>query len=377
MKYRKMPKIGEEISILGFGCMRFPLREDGSIYEELSERMMDYAIERGVNYIDTAWPYHEGESEPFVGRFLEKYGHRDRVNLATKLPSWLIEKREDMDYYLDEQLKRLRTNHIDYYLVHALNKNRWEQLKKCGIFDFLSAVKEDGRVRNVGFSFHDDLSTFKEIVDSYNWNFCQIQYNYMDTEFQAGKKGLLYAAEKGLGVIVMEPLRGGKIAGRIPPEVQRLLDSQKKDYSPVEWALRWVWDHPQVTLLLSGMTALEHVVENAEVASKAESSSLTEKEKSVIKEIRDIYRTRMKILCTDCKYCLPCPAGVNIPRVFQLYNDAFIFDDMEAARRDYNMFLKEDEKAHNCIECGKCENLCPQKISIIEKLAQAVKAFEE
>ncbi len=377
MKYRKMPKAEEKISILGFGCMRYPLRDDGSINEELSERMMNYAIERGVNYIDTAWPYQHGESEPFVGKFLERYGFRDRIKLATKLPSWLIEKREDMDYYLDEQLKRLRTDRIDYYLVHALNKKRWEQLKKFGIFDFLSAVKEDGRVRNVGFSFHVDLCTFKEIVDYYNWDFCQIQYNYMDTEFQAGKTGLLYAAEKGMGVIVMEPLRGGKLAGRIPQEVQTLLDSQKKNYSPVEWALRWVWDHPQVTLVLSGMSALEHVVENVEVGSKAEPSTLTGEEKSVIEEVRNIYRTRIKVPCTDCKYCLPCPSGVNIPRVFQLYNDIFIFDDIKAAKRDYHMFLKEDEMAHNCIKCGKCENLCPQKIPIIEKLAQVVKVFEE
>ncbi|WZL72289.1 aldo/keto reductase [Clostridiaceae bacterium 35-E11] len=377
MLYRKFGPTNEEISVLGFGCMRFPTVDgkDDQIDEEKATEMLRYAIDQGVNYVDTAYPYHGGMSEPFVGRAL-KNGYREKVHLATKLPSWLIKKREDMDYYLDEQLKRLQTDHIDFYLVHALNQERWNNLKTLNIFEFLDAAIADGRVKYVGFSFHDELPLFKEIVDAYDWTFCQIQYNYLDEAYQAGKEGFEYAASRGLGVIIMEPLLGGKIATNIPKDIQAVWDQATVKKSPVEWALQFLWDNPRTGIVLSGMSDMAQVVENIEIADKALPNTLTDEEKDLIEAVKKIYKSRIKVNCTNCRYCMPCPAGVDIPESFSHFNNAFMFDDMDGAKKQYHNFIKEKKRASKCVTCRKCEEVCPQHIPISDMLKEVVHTFE-
>ena len=324
MLYRKFGKTNEMVSILGFGCMRLPLLPGGDpskIDEVLATNLIRYAIDKGVNYIDTAYPYHgkgmgsSGQSEPFLGRVL-KDGYREKVKIATKLPSWLIKTRADMDNILNEQLQRLQTDYIDFYLVHALNSTTWKNLKELGISEFLDQAIREGRIKYAGFSFHDKQETFNEIIDWYDWSFCQIQYNYLDEDFQAGKKGLNYAAQKGLGLTIMEPLRGGKLATNLPTTVQDVFNNADKVMTPAEWALRWVWNHPEVSLLLSGMNSMEQVVENIKIAQNAEVNSFTEEENKVIEEAKNVFRQRIKVNCTGCGYCMPCPTGVNIPGCF-------------------------------------------------------------
>ncbi|AKI97474.1 aldo/keto reductase [Kosmotoga pacifica] len=373
MLYREMRKTKEKVSILGFGCMRLPTI-DGKIDRKKASEMLSYAIENGVNYLDTAYPYHNGESESFLGEFL-KNGYRDKIFLATKLPTWLIKTREDMDKYLDEQLKRLQTDHIDFYLLHGLNEERWDNLKNLKFNEFLESAIADGRIRHTGFSFHDSLEVFKNIVDSYDWSVCQIQYNYLDVDYQAGKEGLKYAAERGLSVIVMSPLRGGKLASSIPNEAMDLFKHLGK--SPTYWALRWVWDHPEVSLVLSGMSELSQVIENLQIAKDGLPNSLTSDELHTIDRVMEIYKSKMKISCTSCKYCQPCPNGVNIPFAFQQYNNAFIFDDLKGAKQTYNMFTEPEQRASNCIECGLCETQCPQNLPIIKLLKEVAATFED
>lgn len=376
MQYRKFGRTNETISILGFGCMRLPvLNQDSSqIDEAKATEMIRYAIDHGVNYVDTAYPYHEKMSEPFVGRALRD-GYREKVNLATKLPSWLIQTREDMDRYLNEQLQKLQTDHIDFYLVHALNKTTWNKLKDLGIREFLDAAIADGRIRYAGFSFHDGLDLFKKIVDAYDWTFCQIQYNFIDENYQAGREGLDYAAERGLGVIIMEPLRGGRLADGIPNAVQTIWDQADIKRSPVEWGLRFLWDNPSIGIVLSGMTQMEHVVENVRIAGEALPQSLTTKEKDLIAAARDIYHAKIKVNCTTCQYCLPCPVGVSIPNCFTRLNGAYMFDDIEAAKALY-LSMAPQQRASACVECGRCETLCPQHIPIRSKLKDAASLFE-
>jgi len=381
MLYRKFGKTNEMVSILGFGCMRLPLLPGGDpskIDEVLSTNLIRYAIDEGVNYIDTAYPYHgtgmgsSGQSEPFVGRVL-KDGYREKVKIATKLPSWLIKTRADMDNILNEQLQRLQTDYIDFYLVHALNSTTWKNLKELGISEFLDQAIRDGRIKYAGFSFHDKQETFNEIVDWYDWSFCQIQYNYLDEEFQAGKKGLDYAAQKGLGLIIMEPLRGGKLATNLPTSVQDVFNHADKVRTPAEWALRWVWNHPEVSLLLSGMNSMAQVVENIKIAQNAEVNSFTEKENEVIEQAKNVFKQRIKVNCTGCGYCMPCPAGVNIPGCFTFYNNFHMFGQEEM----YLRLLQPGQRASNCIECGECETHCPQSIAIREELKGVKAIFEQ
>jgi len=386
MLYRKLGKTNEKVSALGFGCMRLPIIDGDvtKIDEEKAIEMIHHAIDKGVNYIDTAYPYHGtgmgggGESEPFVGRAL-KDGYREKVNLATKLPTWLIKTREDMDKYLNEQLERLRTDKIDFYLVHALTKGGWENLKKLGIDEFLNSAIKDGRIRYAGFSFHDDLDVFKEIVDYYDWSFCQIQYNYLDENFQAGTEGLKYAADKGLGVVIMEPLRGGKLINDLPEEVTNAFDKAEIKKSPVEWALRWVWNHPEVSVVLSGMNVMEHINENLKIASVALPNSLTEKELEIMDTVKKVYTERTKVNCTGCQYCMPCPAGVNIPKNFTQYNQYYMLATPQTEgefKVHYNIFVDVSEKADKCVECGKCESHCPQGIKIRQELKNVKSLFE-
>lgn len=378
MLYRKFGKTEEMVSILGFGCMRFPtIGEDmGNIDEEKAIEMLRYSIDNGVNYIDTAYPYHRGMSEPLVEKALRD-GYREKVYLATKLPSWAIKTREDMDKYLNEQLEKLQTEYIDFYLIHTLNERYWKSLKENGLFEFMDSILKDGRVKYVGFSFHDRVELFKEIVDAYDWTFCQIQYNFVDEDYQAGKEGLEYAAKKGIGIVIMEPLRGGSLVSRVPDKIMRVWNEAQTKRTPVEWAFRYLWDYPEISIALSGMSTLDQVKENIRYADEGKPSSLKEEEKKLISRVRDMYKEKIKVDCTACKYCLPCPVGVAIPYVFELYNDAFMFDKIEEEKKRYYTFVKEEARASKCTECGKCEEACPQNIPIREELKEVVKVFGE
>jgi predicted aldo/keto reductase-like oxidoreductase len=385
MLYRKMPRVKEDLSILGFGCMRFPILEGDitKIDEEKAEELLKYAIDNGVNYIDTAYPYHGasiigGASEPFVGRVLAS-GYRDKVMLASKLPCWFIEKMEDMDFFINKQLKRLQTDHIDFYLVHALNLKFWKSLVPLGVKEFLDRAKEDGRIRYAGFSFHDDsVDLFKEIIDAYDWDFCQIQYNYLDENYQAGREGLEYAAKKGLGLVVMEPLKGGSLAVNMPDDANIVFEAANPDRKPVDWALSWLWNQKDVHVVLSGMNTLEQVVENIKIAAEAKVGCFNRDEIEAVNSVKDIMHSIVKVDCTTCGYCMPCPEGVDIPRNFSYYNDYHRFDDDKIRANShiiYNSVLSEGQKALSCVECGTCEPLCPQNIPIIDKLKDVAKTM--
>jgi uncharacterized protein len=381
MLYRKLPKNGDKLSILGFGCMRLAAKEDGSIDEERATRQVRYAIDHGVNYVDTAWPYHMGQSEPFVGRALSG-GYREKVKLATKLPSWLIGCREDMDKFLDAQLAKLQTGHIDYYLVHALVGDLWDTVEKLGVADFLDKAKADGRIRNAGFSFHGAGVDFSRIVDAYDWDFCQIQYNFLDEKNQAGTAGLEYAASKGLGVIIMEPLRGGNLTKNVPPAVKKIWDEAPVKRTAAEWALRWIWNHPEVTVVLSGMNDEANIRENLKVADQGLPDSLTKAELHLVKRVEKKYRELLKVACTGCRYCMPCPSGVNIPLCFETYNNLYFADDpngekfMYAARLGGAVGLGTPEFASQCVQCGECREKCPQHIDIPAVLECVVAELE-
>lgn len=386
MLYRDFGKTREKISALGFGCMRLPLKGDNpmDIDEKTAINMLRSAIDQGVNYLDTAYPYHGlsmdegGASEPFLAKALQDR-YREKVKISTKLPSWAVETREDMDRFLNEQLKRLETDCIDFYLVHGINKIYWENLKELGFEDFLDEAIADGRIKHAGFSFHDRIELFKEVVDRYEWSFCMIQLNYLDDEYQAGIEGMEYASAKGLGVAVMEPLRGGHLATNIPTEVQELFDGAEMKRSPAEWALRWVWNHPEVSVVLSGMSTIEQVEENLKLADKSHPGMLTDQELDITKQAKSIYEKKLKIKCTDCGYCLPCPSGVNIPENFAKYNDYYLFgtpEMMELYKFNYHAFMPEQEHASECNECGICEEHCPQGIEIIQELKKVKKFYE-
>ena len=366
--------------------MRLPVIGDDptNIDEENAINMIHYAIDHGVNVIDTAYPYHGvsldqgGESEPFVAKAL-KDGYREKVKIATKLPSWAVETREDMDRYLDEQLNRLETDCIDFYMIHCINKTYWENLKELGFEEFLDQAIADGKIKHAGFSFHHRLDLFKEVVDHYNWSFCLIQYNYLDEEYQAGTDGLQYAYEKGLGVAVMEPLRGGQLATNIPQEVQNLFDEFDMNRTPAEWALRWVWNHPEVSVVLSGMNTMDQLKENLKIAEESQPNMLKDSELNVTCQAKSIFEKKLKVNCTGCGYCLPCPSGVNIPENFAKYNDYFIFgspETKEAYQFNYMGQIIENERASRCVECGVCEEHCPQNIPIIQELKKVKKLYE-
>ena len=378
MLYRSMNRVASDLSILGFGCMRLPVTRDGTIDEKKATEMLRYAIDHGVNYVDTAYPYHNGASEPFLGHAL-RGGYREKVNLATKLPSWLIKSRADMDRYLDEQLKRLETDHIDFYLVHGLMKPFWENLKPLGITDFLDDAIADGRIKHAGFSFHDELELFKEIVDAYNWTFCQIQYNFMDEQNQAGTEGLRYAADHGLGIVVMEPLRGGMLTKDIP-SVNDIWRKATVQRSLSEWALRWVWNHPEVTVVLSGMSSIEQVEQNVAYTKSGVPNSLSQEELSLFREAEAEYKKRIKVPCTGCRYCMPCSSNVSIPECLEMYNQGCMFDAPDVASINYNIVLGgmltgNPGFASQCQECGECEERCPQGIPIREHLKKVAGYF--
>ncbi len=378
MKYRNFGKIDWKPSALGFGAMRLPVENEdrGNIKEDEAIDMIRWAFDNGVNYIDTAWPYHEGNSETLVGKAL-KDGYRKKVKVATKLPSWEIEKADDPDEIFEEQLKKLDIEKIDFYLIHSLNKKRWDELQSVDIdiFEWMKDKRDEGKIDYLGFSFHDDLETFKEIVDTYDWDFCQIQYNYLDQDFQAGKSGLRYAAEKGLGVVIMEPLRGGKLAKEPPTSIKKIWSEAETDRSPVEWALKWLWNQPEVSLVLSGMSELKQVKENVRYASESGEDILTEKDKKIINKVAKKYMEISPVECTGCNYCVPCPNDVSIPRNFRIYNESEIYDEFDKYKKMWDERMNEDSRASNCVECGQCMDSCPQHIDIIERLKEVSEYF--
>jgi predicted aldo/keto reductase-like oxidoreductase len=324
-------------------------------------------------------PYHGGASESFLGKALTD-GYRDKVRLATKLSSFYVTSHADMDRILNTQLAKLNTDHIDYYLLHALNAENWSTLKSMQVLEFLENAKKDQRIINTGFSFHGDPDTFREIIDAYDWQVCQIQYNFLDELNQAGRRGLKYAASKDIGVIVMEPLRGGNLAGKVPAAVKAIWDEADQKRTPAEWALRWVWNHPEVSVVLSGMNEEAHIRENIRIANEAHPLSLSASELQLIDRVKKTYKKLIRIGCTGCNYCMPCPSGVNIPMCFEFYNAGHLFDDIRYYRMMYLFMLNvpsgKSAYASLCQHCGECEAACPQKLPIQQHLEQVVKEFE-
>lgn len=376
MKFRKFGQTGLSVSALGFGAMRLPtsktegdnLRDNVIVSEAI--KMIRHSIDQGVNYIDTAYVYHGGNSELITGEAL-KDGYREKVILATKLPVWLIKKSEDFDRLLDEQLKKLQTDCIDCYLLHSLSRDSWKNtVKKHNLLERMEAAKKAGKIKHIGFSFHDDYDAFVEIVDGYDkWEFCQIQYNYMDTENQAGVKGLKYAASKGLAVIIMEPLLGGRLANP-PKDVLDIFKANGKDRSAADWALQWLWNQPEVSVVLSGMSNIQQVEENLASANNSGIGLFSQKDLEIIKLVQDKFLGRATIPCTKCGYCIPCPNKVDIPGNFELYNGNVIYDDLATSRFSYKHFFDAETKANKCIQCKICEEKCPQQIPISEWLSK-------
>jgi predicted aldo/keto reductase-like oxidoreductase len=384
MKYRRFGKLDWRVSALGFGMMRLPTvgGKASHIDDAEATRMVRFAIDQGVNYVDTAWMYHQGTSEPFLGRALQD-GYRDKVRVATKLPCWLVKTAEHFDYYLNEQLRRLQIEHIDFYLLHSLDKDSWTKVHRLGVLPWAESAVADGRIGHLGFSFHDEYEVFQHIIDAYDgWDFCQIQHNYMDIERQAGTKGLQYAASKGLGVVIMEPLLGGRLANP-PAHIQALWDkappppwrdagptAQEWERTPVnrtaaDWALQWLWDQPKVSVVLSGMSAMQQVEENLASADRSGIGTLNAEEMALVARVREWYKKACPIPCTNCRYCMPCPSGVDIPRVFEVFNNGLMHDDPEGAREGYR-WVDAARRASNCTQCLQCEELCPQHIPISE-----------
>ena len=375
MNYRK-DKYGNEVSILGYGCMRFK-RSGGHIDIAKAEREVMAAFRAGVNYFDTAYIY--PGSEAALGEIVEKNGIRDKIYIATKLPHYLIRQESDMEKFLEEQLRRLHTDHIDYYLMHMLTDiDTWERLKNLGVLKFLEEKKRSGAIRQIGFSYHGGTEMFCRLVDAYDWDFCMIQYNYMDENSQAGRRGLRYANGKGLPVMIMEPLRGGRLAGNLPEDAKRIMAAHAVKHKPVDWALRWLWDQPEVTCVLSGMNSEEMVAENVKTASTVSAGELTEEDKEMLSRVVAAINSRMKVGCTGCGYCEGCPKNVDIPGCFAAYNRRFS-DGWYTALKEYFMctaLRKTSTAASGCIGCGKCAKHCPQGIDIPAELINVKKKLE-
>lgn len=371
MKYRKFGELEWKSSALGFGIMRMPLKDKdyGAIDEEKALKIVRYAIDRGVNYIDTAWNYHRDNSEGFVGRVLADE-YREKVRLVTKMPCWLIEKPEDLDRYFDTQMERLQVDKIDFYLLHAVQRDWWDKMKSFGYLDWAEKKQADGVIGHLGFSFHDKFPLFKKIIDDYKgWTLTMLQHNYMDSEKEAGLKGIKYAHDRGMAVVAMEPLRGGQLARKPPADVEAVFENSVPGRPAAEWGLRWLLDQPEISLVLSGMSNMSQVKQNIRLAGKAEVGCMTSSEKKAIAEVRTIFESKASIGCTDCRYCLPCPHGVAIPFVFSYYNMMKMYDDLRSARAHY-AFLGEEERADKCTGCGKCMEHCPQHLEIIELLQE-------
>lgn len=372
MQYRN-DKYGKPLSLLGYGCMRFT-KKGNSIDVDKAEKEIMAAIRGGVNYLDTAYIY-QG-SEAALGEILRRNDCRAKVNLATKLPQYLIKSKGALDKYFQEQLNRLQTDYIDYYLMHMLTDvAAWEKLKKLGIEEWIEKKKQEGSIRNVGFSFHGNTDMFVEILDAYDWDFCQIQYNYMDEDTQAGRAGLLAAYEKGIPVIIMEPLRGGKLVDLLPDKAKKIIAGNSRGYTPAEWAFRWLWEQKEVTCVLSGMNSIEMVEENVRIASEVQTGEFTEEDFAMIEQVKQEINRNVKVGCTGCGYCMPCPKGIDIPAAFRCYNHMYT-EGRGTGRHEYMQVAclqKEEGDLWSCIECGKCERHCPQHLSVPKELRTARK----
>ncbi len=365
MQYRQFGKLDWKVSVLGFGLMRLPRLpgKKGAIDEAEALRMVRHAVDEGVNYLDTAYMYHNSLSEPFLAKVL-KDGYRKKVRIATKMPYWKAEKPEDYDTIFADQLKKIEVNYIDFYLIHSLNRKGWKKARDLGVVEWGERMKKAGKIGYFGFSFHDDYNAFKKIIDDYDgWDFCQIQYNYMDITTQAGMRGLKYAARKGLGVVVMEPLLGGKLA-KLPPEVRDVMRQAPIKRKPADWALQWVWDQPEVSLVLSGMSTMKQVEENLVSADCSGVGSLTKVEKEIVRNVRETFKGLQPIPCTQCQYCMPCPNGVDIPANFNIFNQGAMLKNWGEACFIYGNHLAEKSRASACIDCNECEPKCPQQIPI-------------
>ena len=374
MQYRK-DRHGDELSILGYGCMRFS-RQGTGIDIDKTEQELLAAYRAGVNYFDTAYIY--PGSEAALGEILERNGIRDKVRIAAKLPQFLVGNPAAVDKYFNEELSRLRTDHVDYYLMHHITDiAQWERLKTMGIVDWIAGKKASGAIRNIGFSYHGNTDNFLKVLADYDWDFCQIQYNYLDETTQAGVAGLKAAAARGIPVIIMEPLRGGKLVNKLPEEAKRLIAGHPRGWTPADWALRWLWDQPEVTVVLSGMNSLAMVEENVKTASDATTGAFTDEDRAFLHRIVSIIRAKEKVGCTGCRYCMPCPKGVDIPGIFASYNTMYT-ESKFSGRAQYFQAVAlaaEPSFASQCIKCGKCEKHCPQGIPIREKIQEAERAL--
>lgn len=371
MEYKSLGSLNANPSLLGFGCMRFPTKENGEIDEAEAEKMLDYAIANGVNYIDTAYPYHEGNSEPFVGRVLKKYP-RDRFYLATKLPLWSLTEPADVERIFEEQCQRLQTDTFDFYLLHALDQEKWQKALDLQIIPFLEKKQNEGRIGHLGFSFHDDYDTFQKILLYRKWDFCQLQLNYMDMNIQAGMKGYQLAAQNKVPVIVMEPIKGGRLVN-LPQEFQARFLNECPDASLASWALRYVASLPNVAVVLSGMSSMEQVADNVKTFSPF--VALNEKEQNIVDEVADLLHARVRNGCTGCGYCMPCPFGVNIPTNFKIWNETAIYAEKEKGQSSYRKL--DQAAAVYCRKCGKCEALCPQHLPIRSDLKKVATELTE
>lgn len=374
MQYRS-DKHGNQLSILGFGCMRFTKKGNAIDIDKAEQEIMT-AYHNGVNYFDTAYIY--PGSEAAIGEIFERNGIRDKINIATKLPQYLISSTAAIDRYFNEELSRLRTDHVDYYLMHHVTDiAMWEKLKTVGILDWIKQKKESGAIRNVGFSYHGNTENFLKVLNDYDWDICQIQYNYLDEVTQAGRDGLKAAYEKDIPVVIMEPLRGGKLVNMLPEEAKLAMANSGHDWSPAEWGLRWLYNQPEVTVVLSGMNSQEMVLENCRTASETPAGSLTADDFAVLEVVKEKIREKEKVGCTGCRYCMPCPKGVDIPGIFRCYN-AMYTESKREGRFQFAQTVgltKEPAFATQCIQCGKCEQHCPQSLPIREKLKEADKAL--
>jgi len=367
MKYRTFDKLKVSPSMLGFGCMRFPLNEDQSINEEEAEKMIDEAIKNGVTYIDTAYPYHNGDSEPFVGRVLKKYP-RDSFFLATKLPIWKISSQEEARDIFNQQLERLGVDYVDFYLLHALDKEKWEKVLEYDIISLCEELRDQGKIRFLGFSFHDEFNVFKEILEYRDWDFCQLQLNYMDMDIQAGMKGYELAEKRGVPIVVMEPIKGGSLA-TLPKQQEKMFKDKNPEASLSSWALRYIGTLPNVKVILSGMSTYEQVEDNLKTFK--DFKVLDEEELKLVEEVANALKAKTQNGCTGCAYCMPCPFGVDIPSNFKYWNNAFIYENHDMFK---GKLLKMDSKlADHCKQCGKCEKMCPQQLPIREDLKKVAR----
>ena len=366
-----LPHNEQKVSRFGFGAMRLPLldhNDQSSINESEALTMIRHAIDNGVTYVDTAYGYHGGKSETFIGKAL-KDGYREKVSLATKLPVWLVETREDMDRLFHEQLERLGVEYVDFYLLHALNQNHFEKMKTLGYQDFLNQLKSEGKIRFAGFSFHDELDVFKSIIDDYDWDMTQIQLNLLDENYQAGLEGLYYAAKKEIKIVIMEPLRGGALSSP-PKEVQQAYQQFPVSRSSVEWSFRYLYNMPEIMTILSGMSTMEQVKDNLRIFAQAKANTLTQEEKELLEQVKELFLARIKTHCTGCSYCQPCPQDVKIPDIFRGYDNHYMLDALEGWKKQYASFIENNHDASKCIACGLCEEACPQHLPIISLLEE-------